>query len=71
MKPVTNQTYRETCAECHFAYQPELLPSAAWLKVLNQLDDHFGEEIEADPDTIKTISDNCFQPHTGLSPPLT
>jgi len=24
---------------------------------LNQLDDHFGEEIEADPDTIKSISD--------------
>ncbi len=57
LKPVTNQTYKETCAECHFAYQPELLPSAAWLKILNQLDDHFGEEIEADPDTIKTISD--------------
>ena len=57
MKPVTNQTYRETCGECHFAYQPELLPSASWLKILNQLDDHFGEEIDADPDTIKTISD--------------
>jgi mono/diheme cytochrome c family protein len=57
LRPVTSQTYRETCAECHFAYQPELLPSASWLKILNQLDDHFGEEIEADPDTIKTISD--------------
>ena len=42
---------------CHFAYQSELLPSASWLKILNQLDDHFGEEIDADPDTIKTISD--------------
>ena len=57
LKPVTNQTYKETCGECHFAYQPELLPSASWLKILNQLDDHFGEEIDADPDTIKTISD--------------
>ena len=57
LKPVTNQTYNETCGGCHFAYQPELLPSASWLKILNQLDDHYGEEIEADPDTIKTISD--------------
>jgi hypothetical protein len=57
LKPVTNQAYKETCAECHFAYQPELLPSASWLKILNQLDDHFGEEIEADPATIKSISD--------------
>ena len=48
LKPVTNQTYKETCGECHFAYQPELLPSSSWLKILNQLDDHFGQDIEAD-----------------------
>lgn len=57
LKPVTNQTYKETCGECHFAYQPELLPSASWLKILSQLNDHFGEEIETDPVTIENISD--------------
>ena len=57
LKPVTNQTYREACGECHLAYQPELMPSGSWQKILNQLDDHFGEEIEVDPDTIKTISE--------------
>ncbi|MFZ1202641.1 MAG: diheme cytochrome c [Desulfobacterales bacterium] len=57
LKPVTNQTYKATCGQCHFAYQPELLPSASWLTILNKLNDHFGEEIEADPDTIKSISD--------------
>ena len=57
LKPVTNQTYKETCGECHFAYQPELLPSESWLKILNQFDKHFGEGIETDPDTIINISD--------------
>jgi hypothetical protein len=57
LKPVTNQTYKETCGQCHFVYQPELLPSASWLKILSQLNDHFGEEIETDPATIKSISD--------------
>ena len=57
LKPVTNEAYKETCGECHLAYQPELLPSASWLKILNQLDNHFGDEIEVDPDAIKTISD--------------
>ena len=57
LKPVTNQAYKETCGECHFAYQPELLPFASWLKILSQLDDHFGEEVEADPDTITNISE--------------
>jgi hypothetical protein len=56
LKQVTNRTYEETCGGCHFAYQPELLPSASWLKILNQPDDHFGEEIGADPDAIKEIS---------------
>jgi len=57
LKPVANLTYKETCGGCHFAYQPELLPSASWQKILNQLDDHFGEEVEAEPDTIKGIAD--------------
>jgi len=57
LKPVNNQTYKETCGRCHFTYQPELLPSTSWLKILNQLDNHFGEEIETDPATIKNISD--------------
>jgi len=57
LKPVINQAYKGLCGECHFAYQPELLPSASWLKILNQLNHHFGEEIEVNPTTIKTVSD--------------
>lgn len=57
LKPVSNSTYEAGCGECHFLYQPELLPSASWMKILDQLDDHFGEEIDLDPDSIKIISD--------------
>jgi len=57
LKPVNNPTYEAECGECHFLYQPGLLPSASWMKILDQLDDHFGEEIELDPDSIKIISD--------------
>ena len=56
LKPVTNQTYKEACGDCHFAYQPELLPSFSWLKILNQLPGHFGQEIEIKPETIENIS---------------
>ena len=56
LKPVNNPTYEAECGECHFLYQPELLPSASWMKILGQLDDHFGEEIELDPDSKKIIS---------------
>ncbi len=57
LKPVNNPTYEAECGECHFLYQPELLPSASWKKILGQLDDHFGEEIELDPDSIIIISE--------------
>jgi hypothetical protein len=57
LKPVSNSTYEAGCGECHFIYQPELLPSASWMKILDQLDDHFGEEIDLDPDSIKVISE--------------
>jgi len=57
LKPVNNPTYKEECGACHFVYQPELLPSASWVKIMDKLDDHFGEEIELDPNSNKLISD--------------
>jgi len=57
IKPVNNPTYKEECGDCHFAYQPELLPAVSWTKILTNLDDHFGESIELDDDSRKAISD--------------
>lgn len=57
LKLVNNLTYKEECGACHFAYQPELLPEASWMKILTNLDDHFGESIELDDDSRKAISD--------------
>ena len=57
LTPVNHPIYEGECGACHFAYQPELLPSASWMKILDQLDDHFGEEIALDPDSRKSISD--------------
>lgn len=57
IKIVRNTFYQETCGECHFAYQPDLMPAAAWTALMNNLDDHFGEAIELDDDSIKTISE--------------
>ena len=57
LTPVNNPTYIEKCGGCHFAYQPELLPSGSWEIIIAGLGDHFGEEIELDPDSKKLISD--------------
>jgi len=56
IKPVNNSVYKEECGACHFAYQPELLPGASWMKIMANLDEHFEEPVELDDDSKKVIS---------------
>jgi cytochrome c551/c552 len=56
LTPVTNPTYKDSCGACHFAYQPGLLPSASWKRIVEGLADHFGESFELDQVTKNAIS---------------
>lgn len=40
-----NVTFYEKCGNCHKNYPPFMLPHESWRKVLNGLDNHFGEKI--------------------------
>jgi hypothetical protein len=57
VKPVTDKQYQDECGECHFAYQPGLLPAKSWDKLLNAeaMRDHFGDNAEMDQDTLRAI----------------
>ncbi len=59
VKPVTDQRYQDECGDCHFAYQPGLLPARSWEALLNAraLRKHFGVNAELDDDTLKVIHD--------------
>ena len=57
LTPVNNQTYIDECGACHFAYQPGLLPSGSWDKILAELDDHFSETVDLDEASKKTITE--------------
>jgi hypothetical protein len=46
--PVENAFYKEECGSCHFPYQPGLLPARSWQRLMEGLDDHFGENAELD-----------------------
>jgi len=52
---VNNPVYTEECGSCHFAYPPGFLPAASWNKMMGQLDDHFGDNAELEPDTQQKI----------------
>jgi len=57
LPPVDNPTYKEQCGACHFAFQPGLLPSGSWEKILDTPGEHNGEEIELDPESKDAIAE--------------
>jgi hypothetical protein len=54
---VDNAAYKEACGACHISYQPELLPSGSWEKILAAPQDHFGQAVELEPESKKTIAE--------------
>jgi len=63
VRPIDNELYQEECKDCHFAYQPGLLPARSWEKLLNTeaLRDHFGDNAEIDKDTLRIIHDYAVE----------
>jgi len=56
IRPVANKLYANECGACHFAYQPGWLPAGSWRRIMNTLDDHFGENAELDNQTRDDIA---------------
>jgi hypothetical protein len=54
-KPVSNLTYRTTCAACHFPYPADLLPSSSWKIIMDRMKDHFGEQVPINPKSREEI----------------
>ncbi len=36
--------YMKECTSCHFGYQPQLLPKRSWVKMMGELENHFGSD---------------------------
>jgi len=62
--PVTNQTYKTECSACHFAYPAGFLPERSWVKIMNNLDDHFGENAVLNEQT-KVMIENYLRGHAA------
>lgn len=48
--------YREECGSCHMAYPPGLLPAASWRALMAELDRHFGQNAELDPQSAAALT---------------
>jgi len=49
--------WKEECSPCHNAFHPTLLPAASWKRIMDGLNDHFGEDVTLDPATRLEILD--------------
>jgi len=52
---VTDAMTKKECGDCHMAFPPRLLPSAAWSAIMNDLSNHFGEDASLDAATQSKI----------------
>lgn len=55
VKPVDNQLYTNECSSCHFAYQPGLLPARSWIKIMDNLQNHFKSDASLDQKDVETL----------------
>ena len=52
---VTDAMTKKECGDCHMAFPPRLLPSAAWSAIMSDLSNHFGEDASLDAATRSKI----------------
>lgn len=55
LPPVSSPLYRTECGACHFAYLPSLLPSGSWRAIVQNLPEHFGEQLDLAPSTRQEL----------------
>ncbi len=49
LEPVASTRWKEECAACHTLYHPGLLPTRSWIAMMDDLENHFGENASLDP----------------------
>lgn len=54
--PVDNQLYIKECGSCHFAYQPGLLPSSSWNKIMSNLGNHYNNDASISAPNLQTLT---------------
>jgi len=53
---ITDQLTKNECSACHFAYPATMLPEASWQKIMEGLENHFGEDASLDAQSTQHIT---------------
>ena len=63
-----NSAYNAACGGCHWAYVPQLLPSASWTKILAQPEDHFGSAVPLSEQDKSVLSNYLLANAADMTP---
>ncbi|MGA7178331.1 MAG: diheme cytochrome c [Thiobacillaceae bacterium] len=53
--PVNDKLTRDECSACHMVYPAGLLPARSWSRMMNELQNHFGDDASLPPQEIASI----------------
>lgn len=61
----------QECSSCHIAYRPNFLPTSSWMKIMANLDKHFGTDASLADADQKAITDwlRANSQQVGEAPP--
>jgi len=51
-----NEIFYNECISCHTLYPPSLLPKGSWIKLMNNLENHFGDDASFDKNDEKIVT---------------
>ena len=66
--PARDPLYLKECGSCHFGYFPGLLPARSWIRVLDRMDNHFGESVRLEPATRAKVQAYLTSNAADVSP---
>lgn len=62
--PLRDAMTAKECGECHMAFQPALLPAGSWMRIMEKLENHFGDDATLPSDMANRIRDHLTA-HSG------
>ncbi|MEQ1516587.1 MAG: diheme cytochrome c, partial [Usitatibacteraceae bacterium] len=48
--------FQQECSSCHTAYPPGMLPAASWIRVMKNLNNHYGTDASIDQVSVNEIT---------------
>ncbi len=58
---IEHPLFYEECKSCHTLYPPFLLPVKSWVKMMDQLEDHFGDDASLEAQDVRSLKSYLTQ----------